>query len=131
TAGVSILNDTWEWDGVGAAWSQVAVVSPPGARNGAAMVFDAARARCALFGGLAIGTLGDTQEYAAGSAPVISSQPAGATLPAGRRGRAPCRRSGAAAALRPPTAARLPAPTPPRSRSTRSPPRTPAPTTWW
>ncbi|MGE3171795.1 MAG: hypothetical protein AB7O97_04165 [Planctomycetota bacterium] len=58
--------DTWEWDG--AAWLQVATLGPP-ARYLHAMVFDVARQRTVLFGGLApgAGPLQDTWEWDGGS----------------------------------------------------------------
>jgi hypothetical protein len=83
TAGLSHQNDTWEWDGAAGTWTQVSPALPPGARSDAAMVFDAARARCTLFGGVASGTLGDTHEYSPGAGPVITAHPAGATVAAG------------------------------------------------
>lgn len=42
------LGDTWEWDGNN--WQQVSA-SGPSPRNGAAMIYDAARKRVLLFGG--------------------------------------------------------------------------------
>ncbi len=41
--------DTWEWDG--ASWTQQAPATSPGARDGHAMAWDAARQRAVLFGG--------------------------------------------------------------------------------
>lgn len=43
-------NDTWEWDG--SAWLQANPAQAPSVRSGARMVFDAARGRVMLFGGI-------------------------------------------------------------------------------
>jgi hypothetical protein len=61
-AGV-MLGDTWEWNGLAASWTQVSSTGPR-SRTGAAMVFDASRARTVLFGGFGGGSyLGDTWEW--------------------------------------------------------------------
>lgn len=56
------VGDTWEWTGT--AWTRVESTGPS-ARNGPAMVYDAARRQVVLFGGdtRATGALGDTWLY--------------------------------------------------------------------
>lgn len=56
------LGDTWEWNGT--AWAQRTPTLAPAARRSHAMVYDAARQRVVLFGGLgAGGALADTWEW--------------------------------------------------------------------
>jgi hypothetical protein len=50
TAGLGILGDTWEWDGVD--WTQQAPARSPSARRWPAMAFDAQDGVTVLFGGL-------------------------------------------------------------------------------
>jgi cysteine-rich repeat protein len=55
------MADTWEWDGV--AWYQIPVEGPP-ARTYHALVYDAARKRIVLFGGISLNEpRNDTWEY--------------------------------------------------------------------
>jgi cysteine-rich repeat protein len=55
-------NETWEWDGT--TWTQRLTLVTPAARNGHAMVFDAARQRVVMFGGDGgAGYLNDTWEW--------------------------------------------------------------------
>jgi hypothetical protein len=60
--GGSLLNDTWEWDGL--EWVQQEDTGPT-VRSGAAVAFDATRARTVLFGGAEAGGTGagDTWEW--------------------------------------------------------------------
>src|ERR1051326_3485654 len=60
TAGSSLLNDTWEWDGDN--WTQVADIGPA-ARSDHASSYDSARKRIVLFGGLSGGYFNDTWEW--------------------------------------------------------------------
>ena len=57
------LADTWEWNGAG--WTQIQAVTSLVARWGHSVVYDFARARTLLFGGMQVGftTLADTWEY--------------------------------------------------------------------
>lgn len=55
------MADTWEWDGI--AWYQIPVAGPP-ARTHHALVYDAARKRIVMFGGISTGEpRNDTWEY--------------------------------------------------------------------
>ena len=51
---VSVLGDTWEWNGATAAWTQVASTGPQ-SRYLHAMAYDSGRNRTVLFGGVASG----------------------------------------------------------------------------
>lgn len=72
-------NETWEWDGFD--WHAMAPTLSPPARQGHSLVFDAARRRTVLFGGIAQGTsvLNDTWEWNGSSwaqrAPTTSPSP--------------------------------------------------------
>lgn len=62
----TFLNDTWEWNG--STWTRVATPAAPSARTGVGMVYDSARAKIVLFGGMEFrpggnGHLADTWEY--------------------------------------------------------------------
>ncbi|HEX7599486.1 MAG TPA: kelch repeat-containing protein, partial [Polyangia bacterium] len=46
------LGDTWEWNPVAGAWTKFTPAVAPSARYGATMVWDAARNRAVLFGGM-------------------------------------------------------------------------------
>lgn len=67
------LGDTWEWDGK--RWQQVSA-SGPSPRNGAAMIYDAARKRVLLFGGSG-GPSGETWQWDGKSWREIKSVTAG------------------------------------------------------
>jgi hypothetical protein len=69
------LQDTWEWDGE--RWAQVPIASPPGARFGHAMAFDADRGRVVMFGGGADAT---TWEYTASASACGTSAECDGTL---------------------------------------------------
>jgi hypothetical protein len=57
-----MLGDTWEWDGVN--WVQASPRTTPSPRGEAAIVYDAARQRIVLFGGVGdSGPLADTWEW--------------------------------------------------------------------
>lgn len=57
----SLLNDTWEWNGM--SWTRrMPSVSPPGRVN-AGMAYDPVRQRVVLFGGEGSGSLSDTWEW--------------------------------------------------------------------
>lgn len=59
-----VMGDMWEWDG--SAWHQITVPTMPPARGLGAMVYDASRGVCVLFGGTNnanIGLLGDVWEW--------------------------------------------------------------------
>ena len=53
-------NDMWEWDG--AEWTRI-MTDGPSPRQSPAMVFDSARGKIVLFGGLGASALGDTWEW--------------------------------------------------------------------
>ena len=58
------LSDTWAWDG--SSWGLLAPEVGPTHRSGAAMVYDAARARAVVFGGVTgLSGLGETWEWQA------------------------------------------------------------------
>ncbi|MCA8975634.1 MAG: hypothetical protein KDC98_13010 [Planctomycetes bacterium] len=59
----AFLADTWDYDGVN--WSLLAPTTNPSARSDHAMVYDSARGRIVLFGGLdaSFSYLADTWEY--------------------------------------------------------------------
>ena len=60
--GGTLLQDTWEWDGV--QWLLVGAATAPPARSNFGMCFDAARGVTVLFGGAGSGTsLADTWEF--------------------------------------------------------------------
>lgn len=91
-AGPGSLGDTWEWDG--ARWREVASMAGPRPRAGHAMVYDGARGRVVMFGG--VNDLGDAfsetwefdgrrwSERARGPAPDPRATPA-MTFDGGRR----------------------------------------------
>jgi hypothetical protein len=57
-----LLDDTWEWNGVG--WAQIPVSNAPSPRDAAAMTYDAANRHVVLFGGRrSAGALDDTWEW--------------------------------------------------------------------
>jgi hypothetical protein len=62
------LNDTWEYDGAAAVWTQVSTTGAPPVRQLQGMCFDSNVGRTVVFGGLDKGVLGDTWEYDGGSA---------------------------------------------------------------
>src|SRR5579864_6256655 len=49
TSGVSMLNDTWTWDG--STWTRKSPQTSPPARYGHAMAYDSAHSQVVLFGG--------------------------------------------------------------------------------
>lgn len=53
----TILGDTWQWDTVAKSWTQLFPATPPSARYGARMVYDAANDRFVLQGGLSASAL--------------------------------------------------------------------------
>src|SRR5438132_2933937 len=55
TGGVSMLNDTWIWDG--SKWTQTSPQTSPPARYGHAMAYDSSHKQVVLFGGNSGGTL--------------------------------------------------------------------------
>jgi len=58
------LGDIWEWDGTAWADRTPRSVLIPAARAGATLIYDAARARVVLFGGIGeLGALSDTWEW--------------------------------------------------------------------
>jgi hypothetical protein len=53
-AGNALLGDTWEWDGATEKWAQITPAGfTPRARRGHALVYDAARKKTVLYGGIA------------------------------------------------------------------------------
>jgi hypothetical protein len=57
-----LLSDTWEWDGTN--WIEAAPATTPPGRFGHGMVYDSARQRIVMFGGVGDGVeLGDTWEW--------------------------------------------------------------------
>jgi hypothetical protein len=61
-------NDTWAWDGTSANWSDLAPQQKPSTRNGHAMVYDSARRRMVMTGGIfcfvpAVGPCTGTWEF--------------------------------------------------------------------
>lgn len=62
--GVSLRNDTWEYDPIGQSWQQIAAAVSPQPRNFAKLVYDSQRQRVILFGGAtATAALDDTWAY--------------------------------------------------------------------
>ena len=58
----TLLGDTWEWDGTD--WTDATPSRSPSSREGHAMVYDVARQRVVLFGGIgAEGRLDDVWEW--------------------------------------------------------------------
>lgn len=55
------VGGTWVWDGI--SWMQVPTPTPPPARGYHAMVYDAARGKTLLFGGINFVRFGDTWEF--------------------------------------------------------------------
>lgn len=58
---LSILSDTWEWDGT--LWRRLRPLTSPPARAGHAMCYDESRKKVVLFGGDSNKELGDTWEW--------------------------------------------------------------------
>src|SRR5262249_25412498 len=54
------LDDTWEYDG--SDWRQLTIAPAPERREGHALVYDIARGRALMFGGLGVSFLNDTVE---------------------------------------------------------------------
>ncbi|MCC7062487.1 MAG: hypothetical protein IT456_06755 [Planctomycetes bacterium] len=58
------INDTWEWDGGTASWTQVLPATMPQVRAVHSMVYDSANGRCVMFGGTSSSILlGDTWQW--------------------------------------------------------------------
>ncbi len=66
TNGTNGLADTWAWDGVAGAWTQLTPASSPPYRSDHSMVYDSQRGRVLLFGGwdfVRFTSRGDTWEW--------------------------------------------------------------------